>query len=171
MIKSTNNTNALYLLQVSINCIGHGDGTVISPRGHSSESFVPVMHYHAQELLSCMIFFFQVFSQWFKACLHGGVGPQVREVTCLRWGNPPDHIISHFNLITFTWWVGDPPHVTSPIWGPPPLCKQYPWAYETCLYYLIICIQLCINILIFLTKVNRLPSKDGNDPYMPLCLR
>ena len=102
VIKRTNNINARYLLQVSINCGGHGDGTAISPRGHSSESFVPVMHYHAQELLSCMIFFFQVFSQWFKACLHGGVGPQVREVTCLRWGNPPDHI-SHFNLITFTW--------------------------------------------------------------------
>ena len=57
MIKSTNNTNALYLLQVSINCGGHGDGTAISPRGHSSESVVPVMHYHAQELLSRMIFF------------------------------------------------------------------------------------------------------------------
>ena len=57
MIKRTNNTNAVYLLQVSINCIGHGDGTVISPRGHSGESVVPVMHYHAQELLSCMIFF------------------------------------------------------------------------------------------------------------------
>ena len=23
-----------------------------------------------------------------------------------RWGNPPVHTISHFNLITFTWWVG-----------------------------------------------------------------
>ena len=57
MIKSTNNTNALYSLQVSINCIGHGDGTAILPRGHSSESVLPVMHYDAQELLSCMNFF------------------------------------------------------------------------------------------------------------------
>ena len=51
MIKRTNNTYALYLWQVSINCGGHGDGTAISPRGHSSESVVPVMHYHVQELL------------------------------------------------------------------------------------------------------------------------
>ena len=47
-----------YLLQVSINCGGHGDGTAISPRGHSGESVVPVMHYDAQELLSYMNFFF-----------------------------------------------------------------------------------------------------------------
>ena len=26
----------------------------------------------------------------------------------LRWGNSPVHIISHFNLISFTWWVGWP---------------------------------------------------------------
>ena len=26
----------------------------------------------------------------------------------LWWGNPPVHIISHFNLITFAWWVGWP---------------------------------------------------------------
>ena len=57
MIKRTNNTSAVYLLQVSINCGGHGDGTAISPRGHSSKSVVQAMHYHAQELLSCMIFF------------------------------------------------------------------------------------------------------------------
>ena len=36
------------------------------------------------------------------------------------WGNPPVHIISHFNLITFTRYVGWAAiHVTSPIWGPP----------------------------------------------------
>ena len=94
-------------------------------------------------------FFFHIFSQWFRACLHAGGGPQRGEVTRLRWGNPPVHIISPFNLITFTWYSdrwSNTPHVTSPIWGPPPLCKQYPWAYETCLYYLIICIQLWINI-------------------------
>ena len=34
------------------------------------------------------------------ACLQGGGGPQVGEVT--RLGNPPVHIISHFNWITFT---------------------------------------------------------------------
>ena len=39
-----------------------------------------------------------------RACLHGGGGPQVGEVTCLRGGggNPPVAIMSHFNLITFT---------------------------------------------------------------------
>ena len=36
-------------------------------------------------------------------CLHGGGGPQVVEVNRLfRWGNPSVHIVSHFNLITFT---------------------------------------------------------------------
>ena len=38
----------------------------------------------------------------------------------LRWGNLPVDIISHFNLIIW----GDPPHVTSPIWGSSPPCKQ-----------------------------------------------
>ena len=27
----------------------------------------------------------------FRACSHGGGGPQVGEVTPLRWGNPPVH--------------------------------------------------------------------------------
>ena len=40
----------------------------------------------------------------------------------LRWGNPPVHIIFHFNLLHDRW--GDPPHATSPIRGPPPPCKQ-----------------------------------------------
>ena len=31
----------------------------------------------------------------FMACLHGGRGPQVGEVTRYRWSNPPVHIISH----------------------------------------------------------------------------
>ena len=36
------------------------------------------------------------------------------------WGNPPVHIISHFNLVTFTRYVGwTAKHVTPPIWGPP----------------------------------------------------
>ena len=37
-----------------------------------------------------------------RACLHGDGGPQVGEVTGLGGDNPPFHIISHFNLITFT---------------------------------------------------------------------
>ena len=42
-----------------------------------------------------------------------------------RRGNPPVHIISHFNAITVTSdRLGDPPHVTTPIWGPPPPCKH-----------------------------------------------
>ena len=31
----------------------------------------------------------------FRACLHGGRGPQVGEVTRYRWSNPLVHIISH----------------------------------------------------------------------------
>ena len=37
-----------------------------------------------------------------------------------RWGNPPVHTISHFNVIRWN----NPPHVTSPTWGPPPSWKQ-----------------------------------------------
>ena len=45
----------------------------------------------------------------------------------LRWGNPPVHIMIHYKIKTWLrlhdrW--GDPPHVTSPTWGPPPPCKQ-----------------------------------------------
>ena len=45
----------------------------------------------------------------------------------LRWGNPPVHKMSHFKIKIWSrlhdrW--GDPPHVTSPTWGPPPPCKQ-----------------------------------------------
>ena len=41
------------------------------------------------------------------------------EVTCLSI-----IIISPFNLILLHDRWGDPPHVTSPIWGPPSPCKQ-----------------------------------------------
>ena len=44
-------------------------------------------------------------SNCFRACSHGGGGggrPWVGEVTCLKVGNPPVHIISYFILITFT---------------------------------------------------------------------
>ena len=46
---------------------------------------------------------YPIFSVLVRACLHGGGGPQVGEVTRFNgWGNPPVHIISPFNLITFT---------------------------------------------------------------------
>ena len=78
-----------------------------------------------------------------KACLRGSGGPQVGKITSfnpLWWGNPPVHIIYHFNLITFTWGGGGGGgalmkaymdrqvtslnRVTSPTWGPTPLRKQ-----------------------------------------------
>ena len=42
----------------------------------------------------------------------------------LRWGNPPVHIISLLicSCLNNRW--GDPPHVTSPIWGLPTPCKR-----------------------------------------------
>ena len=45
----------------------------------------------------------------------------------VRWSNPPVHKMSHFKIKIWSrlhdrW--GDPPHVTSPTWGPPPPCKQ-----------------------------------------------
>ena len=38
-----------------------------------------------------------------ETVLHGGRVPHERWGNPLRWGNPSVHIISHFNLITFTW--------------------------------------------------------------------
>ena len=54
---------------------------------------------------------------YFWACLHGGGIPG-------GWGNP-----LRYNLSILRWsrlrdrW-GNPPHVTSPTWGPPHSCKQ-----------------------------------------------
>ena len=59
-----------------------------------------------------------------RACLHGGGGPQVGEVT--RLGGVTRLFIQSLIL---TWsrlhvrW-GNPPHVTSPTWGPPSSFKQ-----------------------------------------------
>ena len=36
-----------------------------------------------------------------RACLHGGGGPHVGEITRLGGVRPPAHIVSHFNFITF----------------------------------------------------------------------
>ena len=38
-----------------------------------------------------------------ETVLHGGRGPHERWGNPLWWGNPPVHIISHFNLVMFTW--------------------------------------------------------------------
>ena len=60
----------------------------------------------------------------FKACLHGGGGPQIGEVTC---GRSP-HLSRKRNQIKNEILRGQPGYppkgVTSPTWGPPPPCKQ-----------------------------------------------
>ena len=59
-----------------------------------------------------------------RAHLHGGGGPQVGEVTC---GGSP-HLSCKCDQIKMRdymdRWVTPPKRVTSPTWGPPPLCKQ-----------------------------------------------
>ena len=59
-----------------------------------------------------------------RACLHGRGGPQEGEVT--RFGG-----VARLSIQSLIWmWSrlhvrwGNPPHVTSPTWGPPPSCKQ-----------------------------------------------
>ena len=59
-----------------------------------------------------------------RACLYGGGGPQIGEVTC--GGSPylsskPDQIKMRDYMDR---WVTPPKRVTSPTWGPPPQCKQ-----------------------------------------------
>ena len=53
-----------------------------------------------------------------KACFHGGMGPQIGEVT--RSGSP--HLSHKHGQIEMK--VSMDRRVTSPTWGPPPLCKQ-----------------------------------------------
>ena len=80
------------------------------------------------------------YAKKFRACLHGGGGPQVGEVT--RLGEVT--CLSIKSLI-LTWsrlhdrW-GDPPHVTSHIGSPPPPCKQalIPW-WMSCTFLKSIC--------------------------------
>ena len=59
-----------------------------------------------------------------RAYLHGGGGPQVGEVTC---GGSP-HLTCKCHQIKKRDYmdrqVTPPKRVTSPTWGPPPLCKQ-----------------------------------------------
>ena len=59
-----------------------------------------------------------------RACLHGGGGPQVGEVARLGGVTRPSiqSLILIWSRLHDSW--GDLPHVTSPIWGPPPPCKQ-----------------------------------------------
>ena len=59
-----------------------------------------------------------------RACLHGGGGPQVSEVTCggsTHLTCKRDHIKMRDYMDR---WVIPPKRVTSPTWDPPPPCKQ-----------------------------------------------
>ena len=75
-----------------------------------------------------------------RACLHGGGGPQIGEVTC---GGSP-HLSCKRDQIKVRDYmdrrVTPPKRVTSPTWGPPPRCKQAlkntPYVY--CLRFFII---------------------------------
>ena len=59
-----------------------------------------------------------------RACLHGGGGPQIGEVTC---GGSP-HLSCKRDQIKMRDYmdrrVTPPKRVTSPTWDPPPPCKQ-----------------------------------------------
>ena len=50
------------------------------------------------------LYFYAKHTYILRACLHRVGGPQGPGTwgNPLRWGNPPVHIISHFNVITFT---------------------------------------------------------------------
>ena len=57
-----------------------------------------------------------------RACLHGGGGPHLGEVTC---GGSPHLSCKRNQNERICGQAGYPPkRVTSPSWGPPPPCKQ-----------------------------------------------
>ena len=96
----------------------------------------------------------------FRACLYGGGGPQAGEVTCLEaWGNPPVHItlILIWSRLHDRW--GDPPLVTSPIWGPPPPCKQALLCHG-CLVRFVIMLIIHPSFAIGLEKLPAWERKD-----------
>ena len=66
----------------------------------------------------------QCIYSWLRACLHGGGGPQIGEVTCS--GSP--HLSCKRDQIKMRDYmdrrVTPPKRVTSPTWGPTPPCKQ-----------------------------------------------
>ena len=67
---------------------------------------------------------------FFRACLHEGWGPQVGEVT---YGGSPHLSCKRDQIKTRDYMdrrVTPPKRVTSPIWGPPPPCKQALSFYE-----------------------------------------
>ena len=71
-----------------------------------------------------MIVVYLGLSDIFKACLHGGGGPQIGEVTC---GGSP-HLSCKRDQIKLRdhkdWRVTPPKRGTSNTLGPPPPCKQ-----------------------------------------------
>ena len=52
------------------------------------------------------------------ACLHGGVGPQIGEVTC----GGSHHLLCKRDQIKMREYMDR--RVISPTWGPPPQCEQ-----------------------------------------------
>ena len=102
-----------------------------------------------------------------RAYLHGGGGPQVGEVT--RLGGVARLSIQSLILM----WSGlrvrwaNPPHVTSPSWGPPPSCKQ---ALGN---YLLNCNQQLLKLkkkafMQILIVAQNYPFKDSFDAF--ICL-
>ena len=90
---------------ITTNSRPSGDFSPFPP--FSSKS--PLSKFHPIWIASCLA----IFAIIAIACISGRKWD--------GWGNPPVHIISHFNLITFTRYVEWAAiHVTSPIWGPPP---------------------------------------------------
>ena len=78
-----------------------------------------------------------------RACLHGDVGPQIGEVTCV--GSP--HLSCKYDQITMRDYmnrrVTPPKRVTSPTWGPPPICKQ----------------ALILKIVFYYINTNEIPGE------------
>ena len=94
-------------------------------------------------------------NSYLRACLHGGRGPQICEVTC--GGSPhqepvpdPTYHVTNDQIKMRDYVdrrVTPPKRVTSPTWGPPPLCKQ-----ALTLYYLVF---LALSVMM----TDRLPLR------------
>ena len=106
-----------------------------------------------------------------RTCLHGGGEPQTGEVTYDAGLHMAGHPTYHVNVLNIRDYmnmrVTPPKRVTSPTWGPLPLCKQVInylfWSYA------IICSLPCIKV--FFSSIYQYVIVLLKNIYINICIK